>query len=254
MIFVIFEATIVHWGDANVFNPGPEADWLARLFAGRTFEAVAIVPLIQSFWLWRIWSLSRASTVLKTRWRRILIITFLITMVAAEFGAMLTYAIQSTRFALKPLQLKGYTTCATALMASTDVCLAATMTCLLHRARTGYQRTDLVVNSLIIYSLANGLFTAAMTLITLALFLIKPMAWVWIGTFFIQERLYMSSLLASLNIRSALRNPTSTDLEKMDPYRLRLPSRNNTEDSLGPVPEIDTIKFEVRTGVIPESV
>jgi len=248
ILFTLFEGTIVHWGDPGVFTNGPEADWMTRLLSGHTFEPVLAVPIIQMFWLWRIWSLGCESSELKkAKCFRILVVALLAVMIAGEFAAMLTFAVEVTAFALRPpdLRLKILTAFALTTMAATDVCLTVAMTFLLHRARTGFRKTDLVINSLIIYVFANGLLTAAITLICLSSFLIRPTEWIWVGLFFVEERLYVSSLLASLNIRTALRAPVSYEVEGSRNLNSR---QSNPQSQSLPSSARKLITFEGMTG------
>jgi len=89
-------------------------------------------------------------------------------------------------------------------MSLDDIGVTTVISVVLKQNRTGYRRTDIIINALVVYSLANGALTTLLTLLTLVLFLVHPTSWAWMAVFIVQERLYVNSLLASLNMRFAV--------------------------------------------------
>lgn len=122
---------------------------------------------------------------------------------------MTVFSFSSTILALRPSQLKLHASVALIIMGITDATISAIMTIVLYRNRSGYHRTNALLKNLILYALANGSLSTALLFANLSLFLRNPEAWGWIGLFFVYERLYVSSLLASLNIRKFLWNPVT---------------------------------------------
>jgi len=227
-ITATFRATVIDWGKPILFDRGPEGDYYARLMEGHTIPTDFIVPAVQVFWLWRIWVLGRA-TLLRGRVTRVLVFGSLILMVLSEFASMIAFSFASTILALRAPQLKVYLTIATCVMFVTDISLTIIMTLVLYRSRSGYHRTNGMLKNLILYVLANGSLTTAFIIAHLFQFLHDPEAWSWIGIFFVYERLYVSSFLASLNIRNALQNQSMNVDSTNFAY---CPSRSNSKDAL----------------------
>jgi len=208
-IICIFKGTVVDWGNANVFSLGPEGDYFIRLLAGHTVPTVLSVPAIQAFWLQRIWILGK-DMLPQSKATKMLLFGSLIILVLSECVAMTVFAFASTVLALRPPQLKLHTTITNSVMLVTDFVISTIMTIVLYRSRSGDHKTNALLKNLIIYVLANGSLSSAFLFANLFLFLHNPDAWSWIGIFFVYERLYVSSFLASLNIRRALHTPVQS--------------------------------------------
>jgi len=234
LLYLIYQVTITHWGDGAIFFFGPEANSLDRLLAAHTFGTIFLVPSIQLFWLSRVWSLSKIPTTRFGRYR-IAIVISLAALIIGELGqcphyrsensaiscfpaVFLLYGVQMTTHVLRiaDATTKVYTTAALVMMSVTDIALTVAITVVLEQNRTGTHRVDNIINPLIVYTLANGLLTTLLTLATLVSFLLQPLTWVWMAVFIVQERLYVNSLLASLNMRTALQDkPHVIDLSEL---------------------------------------
>lgn len=218
LLYLIYQVTITHWGDGAIFFFGPEANSLDRLLAAHTFGTIFLVPSIQLFWLSRVWSLSKIPTTRFGRYR-IAIVISLAALIIGESAVFLLYGVQMTTHVLRiaDATTKVYTTAALVMMSVTDIALTVAITVVLEQNRTGNtHRVDNIINPLIVYTLANGLLTTLLTLATLVSFLLQPLTWVWMAVFIVQERLYVNSLLASLNMRTASQDkPHVIDLSEL---------------------------------------
>ncbi|KAM5544744.1 hypothetical protein V8D89_001642 [Ganoderma adspersum] len=89
-----------------------------------------------------------------------------------------------------------------AVASSADVILTATLIYILHHSRTGFKRTDSMINSLILYTISTGLLTTIFNIVSFVLVHVYGVkSWVSLGTMMIAERLYSNSLMAALNSR-----------------------------------------------------
>lgn len=207
LLYIVYQIAIVHWGDGSIFLFGPEANLLDQLLAAHTFGTIFLVPSIQLFWISRVLSLSKIPTTRFGRYR-IAIVISLVILILGELTAFLVYGVQSTVHALRAADAtyQAYATTALGMMSLADIAITTAMTIVLEQNRTGSRRADSILNPLIVYTLANGSLTTLLTLVTLVLFLVHPTSWAWMAVFIVQERLYVNSLLASLNMRTSLQD------------------------------------------------
>ncbi|KAJ7615921.1 hypothetical protein FB45DRAFT_934939 [Roridomyces roridus] len=95
-----------------------------------------------------------------------------------------------------------------------DVFTAAALCFFLRRFRTGSnQRADNLVNTLTIYAINTGAFTATISLLTLIFYDRSPDTFQFIAFYFILSKLYPISFLCTLNTRKIIRGK-GTDREQ----------------------------------------
>ncbi|KAF5319718.1 hypothetical protein D9619_008607 [Psilocybe cf. subviscida] len=85
-----------------------------------------------------------------------------------------------------------------------DSTVAISLCALLFHSRTGIKRTDSIVRILMAFSINTGLLTSICALACLITYAIWPKNFIFIGFYFVLSKLYVNSLLASLNARSSL--------------------------------------------------
>ncbi|KAL0945464.1 hypothetical protein HGRIS_000953 [Hohenbuehelia grisea] len=86
-----------------------------------------------------------------------------------------------------------------------DIFIACSLCILLRSHRTGSARTDSLVNILMLYSINTGLLTSLCATASFITYAIWPRDFVFMGIYFTLSKLYLNSLLASLNARTLLR-------------------------------------------------
>ncbi|KAF9524763.1 hypothetical protein CPB83DRAFT_886020 [Crepidotus variabilis] len=96
-----------------------------------------------------------------------------------------------------------YASFATAVTA--DTLVAVSLCSLLIRSRTGFKRTDDVVSFLMAFTINTGLLTSICAIACFVTYAIWPQKFIFMGIYFALSKLYVNSLLASLNARSSLR-------------------------------------------------
>ncbi|KAF5316761.1 hypothetical protein D9619_006843 [Psilocybe cf. subviscida] len=92
-----------------------------------------------------------------------------------------------------------------ALAAACDVLIAATLCLLLHFSRTGFHRSDTMINKLILFSVNTGFLTSLCAVASLISIVVAGNTFLYIAFFFCIGRLYTNSLLATLNARKMIR-------------------------------------------------
>ncbi|KAH0586759.1 hypothetical protein H2248_007966 [Termitomyces sp. 'cryptogamus'] len=93
-------------------------------------------------------------------------------------------------------------------LAATSICDIAISISLwfhLHRNRSGFARTETVVKKLILYTVNIGLLTSGASSLTLILWLALPQNFGFISLTLIRSKLYVNSLLVTLNYRKTAR-------------------------------------------------
>ncbi|KZT07402.1 uncharacterized protein LAESUDRAFT_812069 [Laetiporus sulphureus 93-53] len=103
---------------------------------------------------------------------------------------------------------------------SADVILASMMCICLHMSRTGVQRTDSLINLLIIYTINTGLFPTLCAIATLISFCLRQDVLIYFPFYIQIPALYLIALVANLNHREVFRRqiqrPLTLDLSAFD--------------------------------------
>ncbi|THH11133.1 hypothetical protein EW146_g8148 [Bondarzewia mesenterica] len=100
-----------------------------------------------------------------------------------------------------------------ALGVTTDIFTAAALSYFLHKMRTGYTKSDTLINQLILYSVNNGFLTSVCSLAVVILYNIMPTNFIFMGMYFVLSKLYANSCLSTLNTRRFVRGK-GTDREE----------------------------------------
>ncbi|KAJ3933824.1 MAG: hypothetical protein NXY57DRAFT_997241 [Lentinula lateritia] len=109
--------------------------------------------------------------------------------------------------------LKGLSITVNVLAAVADTYIAGLLTLLLHTSRTGFQRSDSIINKLIIFSINTGALTSLCAIASMLSILLAPATFIYISFFFCMGRLYANSLLATLNIRTLIRKEGGSNVQ-----------------------------------------
>ncbi|KAJ3908347.1 hypothetical protein F5879DRAFT_937770 [Lentinula edodes] len=163
---------------------------------------------VQSFLAHRVWQLSNGNI-----W--ISVPAFLL--VAAEFVSVFVFGVIGltrvhTFVELSDI-LKGLSITVNVLAAVADTYIAGLLTLLLHTSRTGFQRSDSIINKLIIFSINTGALTSLCAIASMLSILLAPATFIYISFFFCMGRLYANSLLATLNIRTLIRKEGGSNVQ-----------------------------------------
>ncbi|EIN10380.1 hypothetical protein PUNSTDRAFT_112237 [Punctularia strigosozonata HHB-11173 SS5] len=154
--------------------------------------------IVQSFFAYRVYKLSHGN----------LIITGLtVALVVAEI-VYVTKAIHLETYA-QLVVLKNLSMAVNAIGAAGDVVIAGSLCFLLQRSRTGFQHSSTMINKLMIFTVNTGLLTSICAIMSLIMISVSPNSFLYITFFFTLGRLYVNSLLATLNARASIRESSS---------------------------------------------
>ncbi|KAI0334098.1 hypothetical protein GY45DRAFT_146125 [Cubamyces sp. BRFM 1775] len=173
----------------------------------------------------------------------------------------MAYAIKATHFQtfLDLGKIKALSISINAFAAAGDVCIAAILCTILQVSKTGFEKSNLLINRLIIFSVNTGLLTSICACMSLITILSLPNTFVYICFFFLIGRLYSNSLMATLNARKGLRDASNVhdtsvslrDLQNGGPSGANMSpfSTNGKRDAAASIAiRIDTTKESRRDG------
>ncbi|KAF7346758.1 hypothetical protein MSAN_01814200 [Mycena sanguinolenta] len=92
------------------------------------------------------------------------------------------------------------------LSVATDLVITTTLVIVLRRQRSrAHNKTAVVVDKLIVWTIETGLLTSVSSILTLAFFVSMKTNYIWLTFYTVSTGLFPNSLLASLNSRASLR-------------------------------------------------
>ncbi|KIK60068.1 hypothetical protein GYMLUDRAFT_200935 [Collybiopsis luxurians FD-317 M1] len=163
------------------------------------FEALTAF-IVQSFFVYRIFTLSKGSYIL-TAVPSLLVI--------AKLACQLAYVGQGSRLTTTTQLVQDLHPISEAIngvTAAGDITITILLCWLLYHSRTSISRTNYVINRLILYTVNTGALTSICAIITLILAHTMPTNLIYGAFYYIIARLYVNSMLATLNARSALQS------------------------------------------------
>ncbi|RDX54474.1 hypothetical protein OH76DRAFT_1397786 [Lentinus brumalis] len=92
-----------------------------------------------------------------------------------------------------------------------DVLISAALCVLLAKRRGNFRRANSIVRNLIMYSINTCLLTTLCSLAALVAYAASPHTFIYISFYFLLPKLFLNSLLATLNARKSLRDQLSKD-------------------------------------------
>ncbi|KIJ37775.1 hypothetical protein M422DRAFT_69187 [Sphaerobolus stellatus SS14] len=193
-----------------------------------TFQCIfEFIPCfcVQSFFLMRIWVLSRG------KWAFVVPPAFLIL---SKLALSMVWTIKCSRLKSVTEGLAQEHSVAAAIngcAAAGDIILAVTMVILLHRSRTGMRQSDSILEKLTLYTVNTGVITSLASIVTLITAEVWKHAFIYAIFYFCTGRLYVNTILASLNARKALKSQGSV-MEMSNSFRAKSgPHSSKTEVS-----------------------
>ncbi|KAI0330297.1 hypothetical protein GY45DRAFT_1434763 [Cubamyces sp. BRFM 1775] len=106
-----------------------------------------------------------------------------------------------------------------------DFLLTGTLIIALHKSRTGFKRTDTLIDVLIIYTINTGLLTGILSVLSLIFALVAPDNMIYFALNLIATKCYANSLLAVLNSRKTLMGTREEDCFTTGSFALSAPQR-----------------------------
>ncbi|VDC07085.1 unnamed protein product [Peniophora sp. CBMAI 1063] len=163
-------------------------------FSAVVFLNVLVSAVVKIFLGWRIYIISNGCY-----WWLALISIMAVT----QMSLGISFSVEASQQPVNSLfALKSLATAALAIGAATDLLTAAVLTYYLHTMRTGYAKTEGIINKLIMFSVNTGAITSAFSLSVVILFQLMPHNFIFAAIWFFVSKLYSNSCLATLNSRS----------------------------------------------------
>ncbi|RDX50710.1 hypothetical protein OH76DRAFT_1482115 [Lentinus brumalis] len=179
----------------NYFKPEAlaVAVWSLKLL-GVTTGLVILVT--QSFFLRRVYLIGRGF-----KWLVLLVALLLL----GEFGFAFAETVQLFLVPELHTQKEAWMNSAgVGLAALADTIITIALTFTLQRSRTGFESTDNLIDTLIIYSINTGLLTDVFNIACFILALVMPDNLIYAGVVIVTSKLYANTLMAVLNSRNSL--------------------------------------------------
>lgn len=141
----------------------------------------------------RVWKFSRGNY---------LVTGLIIGMTLAQFATAVLYTLKSFHLHLdQAAQIKSIGSVALSLGVATDIFTAASLSYFLHKMRTGYKRSDTLINRLIVYSVNTGTLTSVFSAAVLASYNLMPSNLIYVALYFVLSKLFANSCVGTLNTR-----------------------------------------------------
>ncbi|KAI9465013.1 hypothetical protein BJY52DRAFT_1209854 [Lactarius psammicola] len=131
-----------------------------------------------------------------------LVTGLIISMALAQFATAVVYTLKTFHLHVGQAdQIKTIGSAALSLGVVTDVFTAASLSYFLHKMRTGFKRSDTLINRLIIYSVNTGALTSVFSAAVLASYNLMPSNLIYITLYFVLTKLFANSCVGTLNTR-----------------------------------------------------
>jgi hypothetical protein len=179
---------VQNFGDIFVFLKPPVWTICAQTMLGSL-----VGTIVKICFAMRVWKFSRGNY---------LVTGLIIFMVIAQFATAIVYTIHTFQLRVGQAgQIKSIGSVALSLGLVTDVFTAASLSYFLHKMRTGFKRSDTLINRLIIYSVNTGMLTSVFSASVLAMYNLMPENFIYIALYFILCKLFANSCVGTLNTR-----------------------------------------------------
>ncbi|TRM56904.1 hypothetical protein BD626DRAFT_571228 [Schizophyllum amplum] len=157
---------------------------------------------VQLFYCYRVFLLSR---------RNYFVAGFLTVVALGTFAVTTTYYGYTTKYTMFAdlANIKSLSISINVTSAVMDVMISSSMVFFLHTSKTGFKRSNDVLNRLIVFTFNTGIPTSAAAIWSLIAINAWPDTFIYMLTFFIEGRLYTNCLMVTLNSRANLKSALS---------------------------------------------
>ncbi|KAM5546212.1 hypothetical protein V8D89_000338 [Ganoderma adspersum] len=163
-----------------------------------------IATLTQFFFAYRLYIVSRKNKVLVT----VIIVLAILSLGPAAWTAAFFLG-ASSLFNLGLPKVRAIASLATGLPAICDILIAYGLCYYLHTSRSGFKKSDTVIDRLMLYTIECGALTAVCQTCIMVTFAALPGRIIFIPFQLVVGKLYCNALLASLNVRWRIRELNS---------------------------------------------
>ncbi|KAF9511597.1 hypothetical protein BS47DRAFT_1163169 [Hydnum rufescens UP504] len=208
--------SVYRWSVANYNNPSvlDHGTWESAM---RLINNVCSSLTVQTFFAYRVYSLSA----------NIYIGVLVQALVLLQFGfgtAFIVKAYVNGDFKVIVKECTWLIVSWHAMQATADIVIATCMSLLLRHRRTGFQKTDSVINRMVLYSISTGLITSVLACSLLAVFVTHGFHVPDLTLAMLLGMCYCITMLANLHMRTRLRArlATPTPLELIGSIKKRM--------------------------------
>ncbi|KAF6747878.1 hypothetical protein DFP72DRAFT_587818 [Ephemerocybe angulata] len=227
--YSVYHYTITHYGD---FAYLVTQDVLWSLIVQILLAALVGTAVKCAFAL-RVWSFSK---------KNVYVTGGIVFLIVAQTAFALAYCVKA--FEIRKLeyasQLRTIATLSLAAGVVTDLAIAMALCYFLRKLRTGFKKSDSLVNMLCIYAINTGALTAAVSATVLILYNVYPEYLYFMGSYFVLGNLYAISFICTLNTRRVIRgagtdnqNSTSENSRGGPIFMITNPSNGNRPSHAG---------------------
>ncbi|KAF7324579.1 hypothetical protein MKEN_00499200 [Mycena kentingensis (nom. inval.)] len=146
----------------------------------------------------RVWRFSQ---------QNVFVVGFIVVLIFGELALAILFTVkcfQNPYLTILP-NLKLTASLALGAGALTDVVIAGSLCYFLRQYRTGSKKADSLVTTLTVYAINTGAFTAAVGVLTLVFYDLRPHNFQFLAFFFVLSKLYAISFYCTLNTRRVIR-------------------------------------------------
>ncbi|KAF5388942.1 hypothetical protein D9757_005159 [Collybiopsis confluens] len=171
-----------------------------RSYYGMACPTGIVTVLVQGFYVWRVWKLSKSYILTAAIW----MISFI------QLGFFLYYVARTARLSADELTsvLGPYAIIVNSVGAACDILIACAIVWSLQQLRNsgggGFKRTNHLLRSIMVFSMTAGIVSSFCAILVLTMAAIYPGTNIELPFYFALPRLYTNSILATLNVRDHL--------------------------------------------------
>ncbi|TFK31579.1 hypothetical protein BDQ12DRAFT_716915 [Crucibulum laeve] len=197
--------------------------------SGTVGVGAAITLIANAYYVRRIYIIGNKNKILTA-------VTILLS--GLQFGVALAASIISSRikflpdfpkYSTNPCGVQWIMIWGLSVNTATDIVLAGSLMYLLQKGRTGYQKTDSIIDKLMTYTMSTGLITSITATVCLISVVTMPTQFIYMAIHFVLKKLYSNSLLVWVNSRKGLL--------KDRPLYMAAATNSNQKDNLVSTPE-----------------
>ncbi|KAG2108958.1 uncharacterized protein F5147DRAFT_693500 [Suillus discolor] len=187
-LLVVYTYLVIDFGNANDLEKIVWSLLVEVLFNGFTGF------MVQSFLARRVYHLSN---------KNMIITASVMSLVIAELVIVVSDLELATFTQVR--QIKSWSMSINAVAAVGDILIAVLLCTFLQRSRTGFRRSDTMINKLMLFTINTGLITSVCAMMSFISIVVWPDTFIYIAFYFCVGRLNCNSLLATLNARKGIR-------------------------------------------------
>lgn len=190
----LWDYLIVDYGNIDAI------DNIVRSLAMSVLITALLTVFVHMFFARRIFLLSKRNYFLTMP----IVILAILRLVSAS--STTAYMLKLGTFATFKHDVRWVFTTGLALSTIVDILITSSLCFLLQTSRTGIDKSNAVIDSLIMYSFETGALTCAGTIASMLCWITLPNNLIFMGLHFVIGKLYANSLLVTLNSREFTRN------------------------------------------------